>query len=80
MNNHKMGLSPTKFKKHKNLNSMFKIVSTNKDRKGKEFVSTIEAHHYPFYGVQWHPERGCDMDEMVHFFAIIGTLHCLKFK
>ena len=69
MNNHKMGLSPTKFKKHKNLNSMFKIVSTNKDRKGKEFVSTIEAHHYPFYGVQWHPERGCDMDEMVHFFA-----------
>ena len=69
MNNHKMGLSPTKFKSHKNLNSMFKIISTNKDRKGKEFVSTIEARHYPFYGVQWHPERGTDMDEMVNFFA-----------
>lgn len=69
MNNHKMGLSPTKFKKCKNLYSMFKIVSTNKDRKGKKFVSTIEARYYPFYGVQWHPERGSDMDEMLHFFA-----------
>lgn len=69
MNNHKMGLSPNKFKKCKNLNSMFRIISTNKDRKGKKFVSTMEARHYPFYGVQWHPERGEDMDEMAHFFA-----------
>ena len=69
MNNHKMGLSPNKFKKCKNLNSMFRIISTNKDRKGKKFVSTMEARHYPFYGVQWHPERGTDMDEMAHFFA-----------
>jgi hypothetical protein len=24
---------------------------------GKPFVSTIEGKHFPFYGVQWHPER-----------------------
>ena len=69
MNNHRMGLSPIKFKKCNNLYSMFKIVSTNKDRKGKKFVSTIEGRYYPFYGVQWHPERGKDMDELVNFFA-----------
>ena len=69
MNNHKMGLSPIKFKKCKNLHSMFRIVSINKDRQGKKFVSTIEARHYPFYGVQWHPERGEDMDNFVNFFS-----------
>jgi transketolase len=68
MNNHKMGVSPYKFKQHKNLNNFFKMVSTNKDRQGKKFVSTIEAHHYPFYGVQWHPERNSDMDEFGKFF------------
>lgn len=27
------------------------------DRKGKAFVSTIEAKDALIYGVQWHPER-----------------------
>lgn len=69
LNNHKMGISPYKFKTHKNLNNFYKIVSTNKDRQGKTFVSTIEGRFYPFYGVQWHPERDCTMDYFAKFFA-----------
>lgn len=68
LNNHMMGLSPKDFKKSKMLHRFYKIVSTNKDRKGKEFVSTIEARDYPFYGVQWHPERGTDMQYFIKFF------------
>lgn len=69
LNNHKMGLSPLKFKKHKNLDKFYKIVSTSVDRKGKNYVSTIEGRFYPFYGVQWHPERSSAMDYFAKFFV-----------
>jgi len=68
LNNHKMGLSPLKFEKHKNLDKFYKIVSTSVDRKGKKYVSTIEGRFYPFYGVQWHPERSSAMDYFAKFF------------
>lgn len=67
LNNHMMGLSPKKFKKCGLLNSVYKIVSWNYDRKGKKFVSTIEGRKYPFYGVQWHPERSKDADVLTRF-------------
>ena len=67
LNNHKMGITPYKFKMKKALNKFFKIVSTSDDRKGRAYVSTIEAYHYPFYGVQWHPERSSEMDYFVKF-------------
>ena len=63
-----MGISPAKFKKHKNLDNFYKIVSWSPDRKGKKFVSTIEGRYYPFYGVQWHPERSSEMDLFAKFF------------
>ena len=69
LNNHMMGISPSKFKKHKRLNKIFKIISTSTCRKGKKFVSTIEARNYPFYGVQWHPERAKDMEYFSKFFV-----------
>lgn len=69
LNNHMMGLSPEKFKKSKQLNRLYNIVSWNYDRKGKKFVSTIEAKDYPFYGVQWHPERSSDADALANFLA-----------
>jgi imidazoleglycerol phosphate synthase glutamine amidotransferase subunit HisH len=69
LNNHMLGVSPWKFKRSLALNSLYKIVSWNYDRKGKKFVSTIEGRRYPFYGVQWHPERGNDMDALGKFFA-----------
>ena len=69
MNNHKMGITPYKFKQHKGISDFYKIVSINHDRKGRPFVSTMEAYHYPFYGVQWHPERSREMDHFAAFFA-----------
>ena len=39
------------------LANFYKILSTNKDLQGVEFVSTIEANNYPIYGTQWHPEK-----------------------
>ena len=48
LNNHKMGITPHKFKVRKKLNKFFKIVSTSDDRKGRTYVSTIEAYHILF--------------------------------
>lgn len=56
-NFHMYGLSPEDYAKNPNLRSFYKVLSTNKDRNGKEFVSTIEANRYPIYGTQWHPEK-----------------------
>lgn len=47
----------TKVFESSKLSSFFTKLSTNKDRKGTEFISTVEAKKYPFYGVQWHPEK-----------------------
>ena len=69
LNNHMMGVSPYKFKKCKQLSLLYKIISWNYDRKGKRFISTIEANKYPFYGVQWHPERSKHADIFSQFFA-----------
>ena len=69
MNNHKLGITPGKFKNNKNVNSFYNIVGTSKDRKGREFVAIIEAKNYPFWGVQWHPERDNSMDSLIKFFA-----------
>jgi gamma-glutamyl hydrolase len=91
MNHHKYGIELATFTSNSNLNTFYKILSTNTDRNGKEFVSSMESGaslifiitifslpfsiptfsllsplpslslplgiHYPFYGVQWHPEK-----------------------
>ena len=69
MNNHKLGITPSKMKKNKRVHAFYKNVGTSKDRKGREFVAIIEARHYPFWGVQWHPERDGSMDSLVKFFS-----------
>ena len=57
-NSHKMGVSPDAYKDESNgLSSFFTILSTNVDRKGKPFVSTIEGRFYPIFATQWHPEK-----------------------
>jgi gamma-glutamyl hydrolase len=57
MNNHHYGIYPEHFYATPSLVNMFDVLSTNKDRKGVEFVSTIEAFKYPIMGSQWHPEK-----------------------
>lgn len=39
------------------LDQLINVLSTNFDTNGLEFVSTFEVIKYPFYGVQWHPEK-----------------------
>ena len=56
-NYHHYGLPWTRYKSDKALSSFYMTTTTNVDMKGLTFVSSIEARKYPFYGVQWHPEK-----------------------
>ncbi|KAL0482619.1 gamma-glutamyl hydrolase [Acrasis kona] len=56
MNFHHLGVSRETYKKYPAADAFFRILSTNKDRQGKEFISIVEAKNYPIYGVQFHPE------------------------
>ena len=69
LNNHKMGISPSDFDNNQGISEFYKNVGNSIDRDGKPFVAIIEAHDYPFYGVQWHPERNREMDAFVKFFV-----------
>jgi gamma-glutamyl-gamma-aminobutyrate hydrolase PuuD len=69
LNNHKLGITPYKFARNKKVSSFFKNVGTSKDRKGREFVAIIEGNNYPFFGVQWHPERNGQMNDLIKFFC-----------
>lgn len=40
-----------------NLTDEFRVLSLNHDKQGLEFISTLEHKRYPFYGVQFHPEK-----------------------
>ncbi|KAL7050913.1 hypothetical protein ACKWTF_004267 [Chironomus riparius] len=39
------------------LDSIWRVLSVNNDWNGLTFVSTIEHSQYPFYAVQFHPEK-----------------------
>jgi gamma-glutamyl hydrolase len=56
MNFHHLGVSRGTYEKHAKIKNFFNILSTNKDRKGVEFVSIVEAKNYPIFAVQFHPE------------------------
>ncbi len=57
MNNHHYGIYTKHFEETEKLSSFYNLLSTNVDRQGVEFVSTIEAFNYPIFGTQWHPEK-----------------------
>ncbi|XP_057308322.1 gamma-glutamyl hydrolase A-like [Hydractinia symbiolongicarpus] len=57
LNMHHSGISPELYGTNLKLNAMYRVLSTNFDEKGVEFVSTVEGIKYPFYGTQWHPEK-----------------------
>ena len=54
---HKYSLPFKLFQENKKLQNFYKVLTTNFDRKGTQFVSTLEARKYPFYSTQWHPEK-----------------------
>ncbi|XP_075711517.1 gamma-glutamyl hydrolase-like [Rhinoderma darwinii] len=55
-NFHHFGITPKSFHANQKLSTFYRILSTNHDRDGVEFISTIEARDFPIYAVQWHPE------------------------
>ena len=58
VNLHHDGVLPSSFAPNTTLGNSFTVLSTNVDRVGKPFASTIEAKGgAPIWGVQWHPER-----------------------
>ena len=56
-NSHSWGIGIETFLNTKALHNMFIPVTTSVDIYGKTYVSSMEAHKYPFYGVQFHPEK-----------------------
>lgn len=35
----------------------YNVLATSFDKNGLEYISAIEDKNYPFYGVQFHPEK-----------------------
>lgn len=58
------------------LNRQFDILAVNKDRNGLEFISAYESKTYPFYGIQWHPEKV--LYEFARNYNIPHTSHSVK--
>jgi len=55
--NHRYGTTNETFYSMPNLYDFWDPISYNHDKNGRVFVSMIEAKKYPFYGVQFHPEK-----------------------
>uniref|UniRef100_V9KMY2 folate gamma-glutamyl hydrolase n=1 Tax=Callorhinchus milii TaxID=7868 RepID=V9KMY2_CALMI len=56
-NFHKWSLSVKNFTSNAKLSNSYRILTTNTDSQGLQFISTMEARNYPIYAVQWHPEK-----------------------
>ena len=54
---HYMSLPLKSFQNNHKLKKFYRILTTNIDRNGTEYVSTMESKRYPFYALQWHPEK-----------------------
>uniref|UniRef100_A0A672MA77 folate gamma-glutamyl hydrolase n=1 Tax=Sinocyclocheilus grahami TaxID=75366 RepID=A0A672MA77_SINGR len=57
------------------LKCFYRVLTTNTDGK-KEFISTMEAYRYPFYAVQWHPEK--NPFEWIEKAGMVHTLSAIK--
>jgi len=56
INFHHWCLTVENFTKYE-MENFWRLVSTNIDQEGLEFISTLEAKDYPFYATQFHPEK-----------------------
>jgi len=65
---HKLGISVNTFLKNPHLRRFYDILATSIDENGREYVASIEAKHYPIYGVTWHPEHDIKGNVFIHFF------------
>lgn len=42
---------------HSNLKEDWKITALSKSSKNKKFIASIESKKFPFFGIQFHPEK-----------------------
>lgn len=56
-NYHAYALALKTYENSKELRDFYSVTSTNTDTRGLEYVSSMEAYDYPFYGIQWHAEK-----------------------
>lgn len=56
-NHHSYGVSPNRFMTDRGLAEMFTPVAISYDNKDTAFVAAMESTKYPFFGVQFHPEK-----------------------
>ena len=58
-NSHKQGVTPAAFAASAPLSAFFTVLATNRDRKGRSFVSMVEAvdPRLRVYATQFHPEK-----------------------
>ena len=57
INFHNWCLTPENFTKLETLKDFWNVLSTNYDENEIQFISMMEAKHYPFWAVQYHPEK-----------------------
>ena len=56
INYHEKCVSPKLFAQ-KGLKDFWRVLSTNQDKNGIEFISMLEAKNHPIWGTQFHPEK-----------------------
>jgi gamma-glutamyl hydrolase len=54
--NHAHGIAPSTFY-NSTLSQFYKVLATGRDHSNTEYNAIIEAHNYPIYGNQYHPEK-----------------------
>eukprot|EP00658_Telonema_sp_P-2_P052437 TRINITY_DN4064_c0_g1_i3.p1 TRINITY_DN4064_c0_g1~~TRINITY_DN4064_c0_g1_i3.p1 ORF type:complete len:332 (+),score=59.47 TRINITY_DN4064_c0_g1_i3:20-1015(+) len=57
VNLHTSGVTPGSFRSDAKLNSTWIVLATNRDRRGKQFVSLAQSRTLPMFASQWHPEK-----------------------
>jgi len=57
VNLHSSGITPAALEADPNLKKTWRVLATNVDRQGKEFVSLAEGSNYPIFASQFHPEK-----------------------
>lgn len=55
--NHNWAVSLETYNTNSYLKNFWNLVSTATSPQNERFVASVEAKKYPFYGVQFHPEK-----------------------
>jgi len=56
-NFHNYCLTVKTYERFSELRRFYRVSTINDDVNGLQFVSTMEAYRYPYYGIQYHPEK-----------------------